>query len=124
MYDDLIRKLIPKLFFKFPYTAEDYAEHLYLENYHSHSYYSNSSTPDSPTSMEDYAKRIKELGGKCLYSMEHGWQGNFYANYDIAEKEGLVPIHGTDSYWVYDRHAQDRTNCHISVHALNDEGRK
>lgn len=124
MYEDLIRKLIPKLFFKFPYTVEDYAEHLYLENYHSHSYYSNSSTPDSPTSMEDYAKRIKELGGKCLYSMEHGWQGNFYANYDIAEKEGLVPIHGTEAYWVYDRHAQDRTNCHIIVHALNDEGRK
>lgn len=124
MYDDLIRKLIPKLFFKFPYTAEDYAEHLYLENYHSHSYFSNSSTPDSPTSMEDYAARIKELGGKCLYSMEHGWQGNFYANYDIAEKEGLVPIHGTEAYWVYDRHEQDRTNCHIIVHALNDEGRK
>ena len=124
MYDDLIRKLIPKLFFNFPYTAEDYAKHLYLENYHSHSYFSNSSTPDSPTSMEDYATRIKELGGKCLYSMEHGWQGNFYANYDIAEKEGLIPIHGTEAYWVYDRHAQDRTNCHIIVHALNDEGRK
>lgn len=120
----LTERIIPILSFKFPYEIDDFCEHLYLENYHSHSADSNTSTPDSPTSMNEYADKIKELGAKCLYTMEHGWQGNSFKDYDIAEENGLKYIHGTEAYWVKDRHESDRTNCHMVIHAKNAEGRK
>ena len=119
-----IEKLIPKIRFQFPYSAEDYAEHLYLENYHCHTDMSNSSVPDCAESIENYAKRIKELGGKCLYSGEHGNQGNVFCNYTVAEKEGLLFRQSAEAYWVKDRHEKDRTNCHIMMIATSNEGRK
>ena len=69
---DLVKKIIPTLKFKFPYSAEDYAKNLYLENYHCHKDFSNTSTPDCAEFIENYAKRIKEFNTKCLYSGEHG----------------------------------------------------
>ncbi len=118
------KELIPMLHFKFPYSAEEWSEKLIIENYHSHSNDSNPSTVDSPISKEDYAKHNTELGRKCLFTMEHGWQGNQFKNYDIAEKYGLKYIHGTEAYWVKDRHEADNANCHIIVHAVNAEGRE
>ena len=120
----LINQIIPTLNFKFPYDAQDYSEHLYYENYHSHSSLSNTRIVDSPTSMEKYAKRVKELGLKNIYSMEHGWQSDFFANYALAESQGLNVIVGSEVYWVKDRHEKDRSNCHMVISALNDEGRK
>lgn len=121
---NLINKIIPTLNFKFPYDAKDYAEHLYYENYHSHSSGSNTRIVDSPTSMEKYAQRVKELGLRNLYSMEHGFQGDFFANYALAEQNGLNVVAGAEVYWVKDRHEKDRSNCHMVISALNDEGRK
>ena len=118
-----IKKIIPTLNFKFPYSAEEYWNSLFLENYHSHSSYSNIAA-DSPTNLVDYVPRIKELGGKCLYTMEHGWQGNVYDAYDICEKEELKIVVGSEVYWVKDRHEADRANCHMVIQAKNDEGRK
>lgn len=120
----LIEKIIPKLKFNFPYSIDDYAEHLYLENYHCHKDFSNTSTPDSGELISQYVKRIKELGAKCLYSGEHGSQGNQFEVYTIAEKEALKYRHSTEAYWVKDRHESDRTNCHMVLVALNAEGRK
>jgi len=121
---NLIEKIIPTLNFKFPYTVDDYAENLYLENYHCHKDFSNTSTPDCAESIENYAKRVKELGAKCLYSGEHGSQGNQFHVYKVAESSQLKYIHSTEAYWVKDRLEKDRTNCHMILVAKNAEGRK
>lgn len=119
-----IEKLIPKLRFQFPYTAEDFSEHLYLENYHCHKDTSNALQIDCAESIENYVERIKEFDTKCLYSGEHGWQGNQFAVYTIAEQNSLRYRHSAEAYWVKDRHSQDKSNCHIILVAKNPEGRK
>ena len=121
---ELIEKIIPTLNFKFPYDAQDYSEHLYYENYHSHSSLSNPRVVDSPTGMDKYVQRAKEFGLKNTFSMEHGFQGDFFANYALAETNGLNVIAGAEVYWVKNRHEKDRSNCHMIIEALNDEGRK
>lgn len=136
---DMVNKIIPTLSFKFPYSPEEYSEKLYFENYHCHKDFSNTLIADSGEPIENYAARTKFLGGKCLFSGEHGSQGNQFHVYNIAEKEGLKYRHSTEAYWVKDRiaemqtgidkngnptFAKDRTNCHMVLIAKNAEGRK
>ena len=139
MIIDLVKEIIPTLRFKFPYSPEEYAEHLYFENYHCHKDFSNTLIADSGEPIENYAKRTLFLGGKCLFSGEHGSQGNQFHVYNVAEKNKLKYRHSTEAYWVKDRLAdvqtgvdgdgnpvfgKDRTNCHIVLVAKNAEGRK
>lgn len=120
---ELVKKIIPTLTFKFPYSAEDYVKNLYLENYHCHKDFSNTSTPDCAESINVYAERIHEFGTKCLYSGEHGSQGNQFQVYKVAESEHLKYIHSSEVYWVKDRKEKDRANCHMIMAAKNAEGR-
>lgn len=120
---ELVKKIIPTLTFKFPYSAEDYVKNLYLENYHCHKDFSNTSTPDCAESINTYAERIHEFGAKCLYSGEHGSQGNQFQVYKVAESEHLKYIHSSEVYWVKDRKEKDRANCHMIIAAKNAEGR-
>lgn len=83
----LIEKIIPTLHFKFPYDVDDYAKNLYFENYHCHKDFSNTIVADSGDSIEQYANRCHELNAKCLFSGEHGSQGNQFHVYSIAEKK-------------------------------------
>lgn len=120
-----IEQAIPKLRFKFPYTASEWMEHKYLENYHCHKDFSNICVPDCTEFIENYAERIKELGsGQCLYSGEHGSQGDQFHVYKIAEQYGLKYRHSAEAYMVKDRHEKDRTNAHVIIVAKNPEGRK
>ena len=121
---ELVNKIIPTLNFDFPYEANDFAKNLYFENYHCHKDFSNPTIADSGESIENYAKRIHELNAKCLFSGEHGNQGNHFHVYTVAEKEHLKYRHSTEAYWVKDRHEKDRTNCHIILVAKNAEGRQ
>lgn len=123
-YKNLIEKIIPTLTFKFPYSVDDYAENLYLENYHCHKDFSNVSTADCAESIENYANRIHQFGTKCLFSGDHGSQGNQFYVYKVAENEKLKYIHSCEAYWVKDRKAKDRANCHIVIAAKNAEGRE
>lgn len=123
-YKDQIKNIIPKLKFKFPYEIDDYIQHFYFENYHCHKDFSNTNIADSGESIQNYAMRTKYLGGKCLFSGEHGNQGNQFEVYKVAEKENLKYVHSTEAYWVKDRLEKDNTNCHIILAALNSEGRK
>lgn len=109
--------------FKFPYSAEEYAKYLYLENYHCHKDFSNTSTPDCAESIENYAKRVHEFNTKCLFSGEHGSQGNQFQVYKVAENEKLKYVHSSEVYWVKDRLEKDRANCHMIITAKNAEGR-
>lgn len=123
-YKNLIEKIIPTLTFKFPYSVDDYAENLYLENYHCHKDFSNVSTVDCAESIENYANRIHQFGTKCLFSGDHGSQGNQFYVYKVAENEKLKYIHSCEAYWVKDRKEKDRANCHMVIAAKNAEGRE
>lgn len=141
MYEELIKKIIPTLKFRFPYSVEDYVKNFYLENYHCHKDFSNTSTADCAESVENYAKRIKEFNSKCLYSGEHGSQGNQFLVYTVAEKEKLKYRHSSEVYWVKDRlkvehevykdskgkektrEIRDKANCHMVIVAKNQIGR-
>ena len=137
--NNIINKIIPTLNFKFPYTAEEFVNNFYFENYHCHKDFSNVIIADSGEPIENYAKRSIELGAKCLFSGEHGSQGNQFHVYNVAEKNKLHYRHSTEAYWVKDRlseiqtgidkngnptFSKDRTNCHIVLVAKNAEGRK
>ena len=117
-------RIIKSLKFKFPYSVEDWKENMYMENYHYHTMFSNVSTADSPVSNTDYSKRILELKGKCLFSGEHGNQGNQFEVYNIAEETGLKYVHSTEAYWVKNRLEQDSTNCHICIVGLTANARR
>lgn len=120
----LIQQIIPTLRFSFPYSVDDYAEHLYMENYHCHKDFSNVSTPDCAESIENYAEQTLKYQGKCLFSGEHGNQGNQFKVYKCAEEYHLKYRHSCEAYWVKDRKQNDRTNCHIILVAKNEQGRK
>lgn len=120
----MIKDIIPKLSFKFPYSPEEYLNSLYLENYHCHKDFSNVSTADSAESLENYVKKIKEFGAKCLYSGDHGNQGDQFLTYKLSEENQLKYRHSAEAYWVKNRHDQDKSNCHMMLIAKNQEGRK
>lgn len=73
---------------------------------------------------EDYAKRSVELGHSILSSCEHGWQGRYIECHDLAKQYGLKFLFATEAYWVWDRHEEDRSNCHIWIGAKNENGRE
>lgn len=123
--DSKIQNVIDNLTFKFPYSVQQWINgNLFVENYHSHTDFSNAMTVDSPVSYYDYANRIKEIGGVCLFSGEHGSQGNQFEAYTIASDFNLKYVHSTEAYWVKNRYDKDSTNSHIYIAALNNEGRK
>lgn len=73
---------------------------------------------------EDYAKRAVELGHSILSSCEHGWQGRYIECHDLAKQYGLKFLFSAEAYWVWDRHEEDRSNCHIWIGAKNENGRE
>jgi len=95
-----------------------------MENYHCHKDFTNLNVIDCAESIENYAERTKEYGAKCLFSGEHGSQGNQFHVYKVAEQNGLKYRHSCEAYWVKNRHEKDRTNCHMMIVAKNPEGRK
>lgn len=130
MYNkELISQIIPTLNFEFPYDVDDYAEHMYFENYHKHTCESNHALADSAETYNRYVDRIKEINSKCLFSGEHGWQGDHIATYDLAQNVGLKYRHSCEAYWVKDRLIEidgkkDGTNCHMMIVAKTAKGRK
>lgn len=130
MYNkQLITQIIPTLRFEFPYSIDEYAEHMYFENYHKHTCESNHALADSAETYTRYVDRIKEVNSKCLFSGEHGWQGDHIATYDLAQNVGLKYRHSCEAYWVKDRLIEidgkkDGTNCHMMIVAKTAKGRK
>ena len=102
-------------------------------NYHKHSSLSNRYMKDSPLLPVDYWNELKARSGDkpCIYTtVEHGWAGNYFKQYDDLEKfnkknnTNIRWIYGCEAYWVKNRHEQDKSNCHIILLARNDNGRK
>ena len=118
------KQLFSNLTFDFPYDIDEYIQNPILENYHYHSSLSNPMTTDSPVSNEDYAKKIKEYGAHCIFSGEHGYQGNQFEVHQLSEKYDLKYRHSTEAYWVKNRLEKDNSNCHICIIAMNDHARR
>lgn len=102
-------------------------------NYHKHTSLSNKWLKDSPLLPIDYWNELKARYGNkpCIYTtVEHGWAGNYFKQYDDLEKfnkkngTNIRWIYGAEAYWVKDRHESDRSNCHIVLLARTDKGRK
>lgn len=102
-------------------------------NYHKHTSLSNKWLKDSPLLPIDYWNELKARYGdkSCIYTtVEHGWAGNYFKQYDDLEKynkkngTNIRWIYGAEAYWVKDRHESDRSNCHIVLLARTDKGRK
>lgn len=102
-------------------------------NYHKHTSLSNKWLKDSPLLPVDYWNELKARYGDkpCIYTtVEHGWAGNYFKQYDDLEKfnkkngTNIRWIYGAEAYWVKNRHESDRSNCHIVLLARTDKGRK
>lgn len=102
-------------------------------NYHKHTSLSNRYMKDNPLLPIDYWNELKARYGNksCIYTtVEHGWAGNYFKQYDDLEKfnkkngTNIRWIYGAEAYWVKDRHESDRSNCHIVLLARTDKGRK
>lgn len=93
-------------------------------NYHKHDYYSNVVQLDVVTSLEDYCKRAVELGHNTIFTTNHGTQANIFEAITLGEKYNLKVILGVESYYVEDRFAKDKSNRHIILIALNNDGAK
>lgn len=97
---------------------------LTFQNYHRHSHLTNVKIADSAVTNAAYARRAVELGHGILSSCEHGWQGQYNDIIDLAKANGLKPLVSAEAYWVKDRFEKDRSNCHIFIAAMNENGRR
>ncbi len=86
--------------------------------------YTNCRISDSVKRNEDYAKRAKELGHGIISSCEHGFQGRYIEQYELAKQYDLKFLFAAEAYWVKDRLEKDRSNCHIILAAKNENGRQ
>lgn len=95
-------------------------------NYHKHSHYSNIRSLDVIVKPIDYIKRIKELdGNKGIYfTAEHGYQGNVFESYILCKENGLKLMVGAEVYYVPNRFEKDRSNYHLVITTLNNNGYK
>lgn len=93
-------------------------------NYHSHSYFSNIITPDVVISNQDRMTRTLELGQTVFSGIEHGYTGNFGETYDLAKKNNIKLLLGSEVYFVKNRLEKDNTNSHLILLAKNEKGRK
>jgi DNA polymerase III alpha subunit/intein/homing endonuclease len=119
-----------RLKFEFPYDVSDWINNMnmMMENYHKHTTWSDLIQIDSATDIIDFMKKLDSYECKCLFSGEHGYQGEWLYIYDVCKntydenarkKMGLKnPLqfrYSTEAYWVKDRKEKDRTNCHIVI---------
>lgn len=119
--------------FEFPYNPDEWLEKkMVMENYHKHTTWSNLVQIDSATSVEEFMDYLNSYGCRCFFSGEHGYQGEWLYIYDkcrATQNEKWREAHGynaplkfcysTEAYWVKDRFAKDRSNCHIVIVARN-----
>ena len=96
---------------------------MYL-NYHKHTHYSNLMLVDSNAKIEDYCKRIIELGQDTYFTTEHGWGGDVFDCKTTCDKYKLKCVYGCEAYIVKDASQKDKSNYHIIVIPKTDKARK
>lgn len=105
------------------------------ENAHAHTCLSNITSctgfPDSPASIDEYAKEYKNRGMQCLCISEHGNRSDVWLQADMAAKYSddtfkMKPICAAEVYFVPNRNPElkDDRNFHLLLIAKNNEGFK
>lgn len=107
-----------RLKFDFPYSVDEWVDKLdmRIENYHKHTTWSDLVQIDSATDIVDFMRMSNARGTQCLFSGEHGYQGEWLYIYDLCknsknedfrQKNGLTDKlkfrYSTEAYWVKDR---------------------
>lgn len=93
-------------------------------NYHKHDHKGNVKSLDVVVKLEDYCKRAVELGHTTIFTTNHGIQGDIFEATTLAKQYGLKLIVGAECYYVNNRKEKDKSNKHIIVIALNNNGVK
>ena len=91
-------------------------------NYHKHDMYGNVRSMDVIVKPEEYCKRAKELGHNILFTTNHGMQGNLFESYTLAQAYDLKIVVGAECYYVPDRHEKDKSNRHIILICMTNDG--
>jgi DNA polymerase III alpha subunit len=68
--------------------------------------------------------RTLELGQPVFSGIEHGYTGNFGEAYELAKKNNVKLLLGSEAYFVKDRLEKDAKNSHLILLAKNETGRK
>ena len=90
--------------------------------YHKHDHKGNIRALDVVVKLRDYCERAVELGHTTIFTTNHGMQGDIFEATVLAQEYGLKLIVGAECYYVKNRFEKDRSNRHLVVIALNDEG--
>lgn len=90
-------------------------------NFHQHSTYSFLDGFGRP---EQFAQRIKEIGGKGMALTEHGNIFSHIPFHKVFKKEGLHLVYGCEFYVVEKASEKKRGYYHTTVLARNNEGYK
>ena len=87
--------------------------------------------PDSPVSIDDYAKVYAQRGMQCVVASEHGYRGDVWAQADAAakystEENPMKAICAAEVYFVPDRNPElkDSRNFHLLLIAKDLVGFK
>lgn len=91
---------------------------------HNHSYHS---VLDGLTRINDLAAKVKEFGMQAAAVTDHGTMSGLLEFYKAAQKEGIKPILGIETYVAarsrFDRDpAKDKQRFHLTVLAMNKVG--
>lgn len=68
--------------------------------------------------------RTLELGQTVFSGIEHGYTGNFGETYELAKKNNIKLLLGSEVYFVKNRLEKDNKNSHLILLAKNEQGRK
>lgn len=91
-------------------------------NYHKHDMYGNPWIKDSIARPEEYCKRAVELGHTTVFTTNHAVPGNVFQYLEYSKMYGLKMCYAMEAYYVHDRFSQDRSNRHLVLVALNNNG--
>lgn len=86
-------------------------------NYHCHSSLSNTIIADSPSTVDDYIKRLKELNHTVYVSTEHGTSTGWARKYFECQKNGIKFVYGVEAYL-----EDSETVYHLMLMAKNMQG--
>jgi DNA polymerase-3 subunit alpha len=93
-------------------------------NLHNHS--RDGSLLDGLSSVDELARKAKELGQEALAITEHGWLGSMVKFYRACKSEGIKPILGYEAYMVDDvvqsKENKQRSMNHLVLLAKNEHG--
>ena len=91
-------------------------------NYHKHDHKGNVCSLDVVSKLEDYCKRAVELGHDSVFTTNHGMQGDMFEAISLGAQYKLKVIMGAECYYVPNRFEKERSNRHIIIICLNDDG--